>query len=217
MKRGAEPGKQPWEIVRADFIAGATTPEGLPAPTQAEVAFAGRSNVGKSSLINRLTSRKNLVRTSATPGCTRQVNVFAVAARDRVELALVDLPGYGFAKRSKSELGAWKKLIEGYLETRATLRAVVVIVDVRRGLEEDDVQLLEYVRSLARPSRRAPKAIVVTTKLDKVSRSEALGLLAKVRRESGEQVLGFSSETGQGAAELWQAIRDALHLSPPAN
>ena len=108
-------------IVEAKFVAAqGITGGALPAPTFAEVAFAGRSNVGKSSLINMLVQRKSLVRTSSTPGCTRQVNLFEIHAKDGTALHLADLPGYGFAKRSKQERSEWAKLIEGYLRERAT-------------------------------------------------------------------------------------------------
>src|SRR5262245_28482094 len=112
------PGQDPNDIVAAAFVAGAPPGGSLPPPTHVEIAFAGRSNVGKSSLINTLVNRRNLVRTSSTPGSTRQINLFEVKARDEAVLHIVDLPGYGFAKRSKGEQLAWKKLIEDYLATR---------------------------------------------------------------------------------------------------
>jgi GTP-binding protein len=124
-------------VVEATFVAGAVDAESFPAPTHLEVAFAGRSNVGKSSLLNSMMDRRSLARTSRTPGCTRQLNIFEVRCADGLVLRFVDLPGYGWARRSKDERMQWQKMIEGYLVTRASLRAVVLLVDVRRGVEDD--------------------------------------------------------------------------------
>ena len=136
------------DVLDAEFVAGATALGQLPAPTFAEVAFAGRSNVGKSSLINNLVRRKKLVRTSSAPGCSRAINIFRVRIRtndDEAHLDLVDLPGYGYAQRSKAERRSWGPLIEGFLRERPGLRGAVVIIDVRRGAQDDDVQLLSEV------------------------------------------------------------------------
>src|SRR5271155_5223505 len=132
----------PNRVVAAEFVAGATRAEQLPAPALAEIAFAGRSNVGKSSLLNAMMQRRNLVRTSRTPGCTRQINIFGCTTADGLALHLVDLPGYGYAKLSKAEKSPWGLMLEGYLRTRITPRAVVLLADVRRGLEADDTELL---------------------------------------------------------------------------
>src|SRR5882672_2807656 len=135
VKRAAKDAKggNGTRIVGAEFIAGAVETTGLPAPTSAEIAFAGRSNVGKSSLLNAMMQRHSLARTSRTPGCTRQLNVFHVECADGLQVNFVDLPGYGWARRSKTERGEWQGMIEGYLRQRASLRAVVILVDVRRG------------------------------------------------------------------------------------
>ncbi len=201
-------------VVAADFVAGATRAEQLPAPALAEVAFAGRSNVGKSSLLNAMTQRKSLVRTSRTPGCTRQINVFECKTADGFALHLVDLPGYGYAKLSKSEKSTWGKMLEGYLETRITLRALVVLTDIRRGLEDDDRELLEFIEATrgvnaATPSLPPVKAIVVATKLDKLSVSQRKPALGVYKKESGIAPVGFSAVTGDGRAELWDEIRRA--------
>jgi GTP-binding protein len=149
-------------IKEATFIAGASTMESLPPPLFGEMAFAGRSNVGKSSLLNAIMARKSLVRTSRTPGLTRQLNFFRVVAQpakatEPFTIDLVDLPGYGFAKISKSAHRAWGPLMDGYLGQRPTLRAVAIIVDVRRGLEQDDLQLLAFLHpERPDPSRKAP-------------------------------------------------------------
>src|SRR3954470_15959864 len=119
-----------------DFIWGATTPENFPPDGVTEVAFVGRSNAGKSSLVNALTGRKSLARVSQTPGATRQINFFNLGGR----LMLVDLPGYGFAKRSKAEAGQWQEMIFAYLGTRARLRRVALLIDARRGVMDNDLQ-----------------------------------------------------------------------------
>jgi GTP-binding protein len=205
--QGAKDTKDPNEIVAAEFVAGAGPGSDLPAPTGAEIAFAGRSNVGKSSLINALVQRKSLVRTSSTPGSTRQVNLFEVQARDGAVFRLVDLPGYGFAKRSKAEQQAWASLIEKYLKTRVTLAVVVIIVDVRRGLEDDDRELIEFIEAAKAASRRPVEVVVVATKLDKVPRSSARTSVERVVKGAGRKVVGFSAETGEGRRELWGILR----------
>jgi GTP-binding protein len=169
-----------------------------------EVAFAGRSNVGKSSLMNRLMDRKNLVRTSSAPGCTRALQFFEARARDGAVIRLVDLPGYGYARRSKGERASWAELIEGYLGSRDPLRAVVLLVDARRGLGDDERRLVEFLAT--RPRERRPQTIAVATKIDKLPKSQKKALLQRLRRGAGA-VLAVSAVTGEGMAELWQAIR----------
>jgi GTP-binding protein len=213
-KGGAAAGGDPFRIVDASFLAGAGPGSSLPAPTHAEIAFAGRSNVGKSSLINTLVSRKSLVRTSSTPGSTRQLNLYEARAADGTTLHLVDLPGYGFTKRSKTEQGAWGSLIEGYLGGRSTLAAVVVLVDVRRGLEDDDRELLEFIGAAQSASRRPLQVLLVATKLDKEPRSARKTALRRLEETIGRKVLGFSSVTGEGRDELWRAMRRAALGAP---
>lgn len=211
----------PLQIIDAKFTAGAGIEGGaLPPPTFVEVAFAGRSNSGKSSLINTLVERKSLVRTSSTPGCTRQVNLFEVAARDGMKLVLADLPGYGFAKRSKQERAEWAKLIEGYLRNRATLRAIVILFDARRGIEEDDAELVAFARE-PRVANGTLEVVLVATKLDKLSRSEQRSRIAEldgdpVAKAIGARVVGFSSVTADGREQLWRAIRKAVGGTPVA-
>ncbi len=200
-----------FRISTAEFESGATDVKKLPAPTLPEVAFAGRSNVGKSSLLNSLVQRRNLVRTSRTPGCTRQINVFAVDVAKRSKVLLVDLPGYGYAKRAKSEKGAWGPMLENYLTHRETLRALVILVDVRRGLEEDDEQLVDFMNG----ANEKTVVIVVATKLDKLPRSSWKPTLDKLRASSKRRtVIGFSSVTNEGRELLWRQIWEAV--STPA-
>lgn len=191
------------DVLDAEFVAGATSLSQLPAPMFAEVAFAGRSNVGKSSLINDLVNRKKLVRTSSAPGCTRAINIFRVRLRTEsgeAHLDLVDLPGYGYAQRSKAERKSWGPLIEGFLRERPGLRGVVVIVDVRRGTQDDDIQLLEFLDSLD------VVPIVVATKIDKLSVNKRKPAVAAIRAELGRGVVPYSAATGDGRAVLWKRL-----------
>jgi GTP-binding protein len=199
-----------YRVHSAEFEASATTLVGLPAPDVDEVAFAGRSNVGKSSLMNALVERKGLVRTSSTPGCTRALNLFRVAAEGAPPLRMLDLPGYGYAKLAKAEKAKWGAMIEGYLSGRPTLRVVVVLVDVRRGYEEDDAQLVDYLGT-CRGEGRPLRVILVATKVDKVPLSKRKPMLESLKRESGVTPTGFSAETGEGREELWGRIARALH------
>ncbi len=196
-------------VLEAEFLASGTALDQLPAPARAEIAFAGRSNVGKSSLINALCQRKKLVRTSSTPGCTRGVNVFHLRLRvedSEAELDLVDLPGYGFARRSKKERKSWGPLMEEFISQRPGLRGVVVIVDARRGLEADDVQLVDYLKHVNR------RAILVATKVDKVPKSKAKLAIKAVSEQAGQRVLPFSASTGEGRDALWRTLLRAADV-----
>jgi GTP-binding protein len=199
-------------VVDASFVAGAVDAASLPPPTIVEVAFAGRSNVGKSSLLNTMMQRRSLARTGATPGVTRQINLFEVRCADGLALRFVDLPGYGWARRSKAERKRWQTMIEGYLQGRAGLRAVVLLVDVRRGLEEEEEQLVEFLREPRRASDRRPLEIIfVATKTDKLgaaARKPALEALKK--KTSGINPVAFSAVTGEGREDLWARIRRAV-------
>jgi len=178
-------------------FAGAVSPGGTPPRLRLpEIAFAGRSNVGKSSLINRLTRSPGLARTSRTPGRTQQINFFA----GRAEIVFADLPGYGFARVPSHVRESWKALIEGYLERREELRGVIVLVDLRRGLEADDAELLRYLEALGRPR------VVVATKVDKLGRSDRARALEAIRACDVEPVC-FSAHSGEGESELWRRIQ----------
>ncbi|MDI1481813.1 ribosome biogenesis GTP-binding protein YihA/YsxC [Polyangium sp. y55x31] len=213
---GKKKALDPKQIVHAQFLAAAAPGSSLPAPTMAEIAFAGRSNVGKSSLINTLVERKGLVRTGATPGVTRQINLFEARARDGAVFHLIDLPGYGYAKRSKAERTAWGDLIEGYLRTRVTLAALVILVDVRRGLEEDDKELIQFVEEARDVQRRPVEIVIVATKIDKHGRSASRNAAAAMAKSTGRKVIGFSSVTAEGRAELWALLRKVTLGTPEA-
>ena len=193
-------------VTEAHFAAAANTTTQFPPPVKVEIAFAGRSNVGKSSLLNGLMGRRNLARTSGTPGCTRQVAFFEVCTRPGTELMLVDLPGYGYAKRSKTERFSWGPLIEGYLLGRATLAAVVLLVDVRRGLESEERTLLELLCGPAEVSRRPITTVLVATKLDKLPRSQRKTALQAIERDAALPVFGFSSREDEYSPKIWKQL-----------
>jgi GTP-binding protein len=185
-------------VATARFLGAAATPGGGPAPGLPEIAIAGRSNVGKSSLINCLVGRRGLARTGATPGRTRQLNFFLIDDR----LVLVDLPGYGFAVGSEAERRAWGPLVETYLAARPTLRGVVLVVDIRRGLEAEEIDVLAYLADVPRP------AAVVATKLDKLGRAAGRAALTALADRLGAAVplIGFSARTGEGRDTLWRLV-----------
>jgi GTP-binding protein len=179
-----------------EFVAGAASVDRIPPAVGPEIAVAGRSNVGKSSLLNRLTGRRALARVGNTPGRTQQINFFAVGNR----FTLVDLPGYGFARVPLPVKAKWRSLVEHYLTTRERLRGVVVLVDVRRGLVGDDADLLGFLAAHTIPAQ------LVATKIDRIKRSERSSLLRAI---GGGEAIPFSSTTGEGTADLWAAI-DAM-------
>jgi GTP-binding protein len=167
----------------------------LPEPVFPEIAFAGRSNVGKSSLINTLLGRKNLVKTSSKPGKTRSLNFFEVKGG----MYLVDLPGYGFARVSRDMQAGWEKLISSYLVSRETLACVVVIIDLRHPLKKQDRELIDWLRY------NEIMSLVVYTKADKLSKNKQLKHAASLDAALGlcaEERLLFSSKTGLGCEEL---------------
>lgn len=166
-----------------------------------EVAFAGRSNVGKSTLLNRLVQRRSLARTSRTPGCTRGVVLFRALLRDGTAFVIADLPGYGFAERSKGERDAWAGLIERYLKQRASLVGVVILADARRGIEPEEEQLITYLEHIKRPF------MVALTKVDKLSKAEKARATAAIHKRTKMPVIGVSGETGEGREEILRRIR----------
>jgi len=195
------------QVTTARFIAGASEPGRFPRHHWPEIAVAGRSNVGKSSLLNRLTKQRGLARVSKTPGRTQQLNFFAVNDR----FVLVDLPGYGFARVPLPLKEQWKVLVESYLTSRPQLRGMVVIIDLRRGVEEDDRVLLDFMNAESIP------VVLVATKMDKLPRSareERLKQLARLRLPGVRAVIGASASTGEGMAELWREVEAMLANAP---
>ena len=190
-----------WESAAFESAAGLSSQ--LPIGSVPEIVFSGRSNVGKSSLINRLTGRKSLARTSSTPGKTATINFFRLdGAR------LVDLPGYGYAKVSDSERHRWSELIEGYFNDDRDVRLVVQLLDIRHTPSKDDFQMLEYM-----VEREIP-FIAVLTKADKLNKSERAQRLAAFEQElanyEGIFTLPFSSSNGEGTDELRQILLEAI-------
>ena len=198
------------EVAEATFTAEARDLAGLPPDGAPEIAIAGRSNVGKSTLLNRLAGRKGLARTSKTPGRTRGLVMFSLRlgrGAPLSELRLIDLPGYGFARVSRTERDAWQPLIEGYTRRRRSLALFVILADARRGLEAEERQLYEWLGTENVPVQ------VVLTKIDKLSASERGLLKGEIRRAfRGRLPILASGETGEGVPELWHAIFEAARV-----
>lgn len=197
-------------IDAADFVATATKPDQWPKGLMAEVAFCGRSNVGKSSMINTLVNRRKLVRVSNTPGRTRTLNFFEAAVRDglkKYKVRLCDLPGYGFAKASKTDRAQWAQMIEGYLSARNDLRVVVVIVDSYVGPTDDDRAMIDFCAGLP------PRILVAATKIDKLNKAARKPKIEQIRKalELPEgAVQGFSATEQMGVTEVWQALLSGI-------
>jgi len=186
-------------IKSTTFIKSAVKPADYPPPCLPEIAFAGRSNVGKSSLINVLVERKGLVRTSSTPGRTQLINFFDVNGC----LNLVDLPGYGYAKVPLEVKRQWGPMMERYLAGRETLQGVVLILDIRRTPADGDLQMLSWLRSYGR------RPIIVLTKTDKLTKNERakqVALIAKTLEIPRDQLLLFSALNREGRDQIWQTI-----------
>ncbi len=190
------------KILDAQYIASGTSIAELPGPALPEIAFAGRSNVGKSSLLNALVMRRSLARTSKTPGHTAKINLFEIRIPD-MTLIFADLPGYGYASRSKEERKSWGPMVEKYLLGRPSLRSLVLLVDVRRGVEPDDIELVEFWAQTKKP------LVLVATKMDKLPKAHHKPALDKLRaaaRAVPSKAIAFSAETDLGHDDLWAAI-----------
>ncbi len=204
------------KILSTEFLRSCVTPEDFPKDRTPEVAFVGRSNVGKSSLINSLLNRKALAKVSRTPGKTRAVNFFRVTTADArlKSFYLVDLPGYGYAKASKSVIAQWGPMIERYLTARQELRALFLLLDAR-GTEEHDASTYGWLCD------HVQRPVLVLTKTDKLSRRERDASLAAVREtfhlSASDRCVAYSSVTHDGRDELWQAIRAAVSPEPSAH
>jgi len=194
-----------------EFLGGMASPAGWrPEATLPEVAFAGRSNVGKSSLINRLLRRSKAARVSNTPGRTREINFFRV----NDQFVLVDLPGYGYAKVSKSKKAEWKPMIEGYLRGREKLRGIVQLLDVRHDPTDEDIQMLDFLSEVGVPT------MIVMTKTDKLTKAQAATRVAAIVASLGldeEQVIPFSAVTGLGRDDLAEAVMSLVSTPEPAD
>ena len=184
-------------IKNAEFIISAVGPKQYPTDQLPEIALAGRSNVGKSSLINKFINRKNLARTSSKPGKTQTMNYYRI---NNNEFYFVDLPGYGFAQVSQSVKEKWSKFIDEYLTRRETLRGVIQLVDLRHPPTKDDIAMYDWLMHMHQD------VLVVATKCDKISKGQWLKHVKQVREglnaDKSQQILVFSAETGQGLEEL---------------
>ena len=192
------------KAIPAKFLISASNPGGFPPEGPPEFAFLGRSNVGKSSLINSLLGQK-LAHVSSTPGRTRTINfigIYAKVGEIHPDLMLVDLPGYGYAKISRSITAEWPKFIEPYLKDRATLLLAVVLIDANVPPQATDAQLIEFLRLSGR------EFLVVATKTDKISSNKLRLVLRELAHAHGvDEILAYSARTGAGRSELWRKIR----------
>ena len=193
-------------VTKAEMVITAGMASQFPKHDMPEIAFAGKSNVGKSSLLNTLLNRRALARTSSQPGKTQTINFYSV----QDTYMFVDLPGYGYAKVSKSERERWGRLIEGYLEKRENLQKIILLIDIRHEVGNNDKMMYDWI------SHYHDEVIVVATKMDKIKRSQVQKHLAVIRKGLGlrpqDKLIPFSSETKQGKEELWQIIEERVEI-----
>ncbi|AZV44611.1 MULTISPECIES: ribosome biogenesis GTP-binding protein YihA/YsxC [Peribacillus] len=189
------------KVTSADIVISAVKPDQYPSEPIPEFALAGRSNVGKSSFINKMINRKNLARTSSKPGKTQTLNFYLI----NDALHFVDVPGYGYAKVSKSERAAWGKMIETYFTSREQLRAAILIVDLRHPPTKDDISMYEFLKHYELP------CIVIATKADKIPKGKWQKHLKVTRETLGlakeDELMLFSSETGEGKEKIWGLLK----------
>lgn len=193
------------KITSAEFIISAVRPDQYPTDALPEIALAGRSNVGKSSLINRMINRKNLARTSSQPGKTQQLNYYRI----NEQVYFIDFPGYGYAKVSKTEREAWGKMIERYLSGREELKLVLLIVDIRHAPSKDDCLMYDWLKHYEIPT------CIVVTKADKLPKSKWEKHIKVVKEtlqaDPRDTLILYSSETGAGRDKLWEYIMHTIN------
>lgn len=192
------------KVTNAEIVISAVSEKQYPNDTLPEIALAGRSNVGKSSFINKLIARKSLARTSSTPGKTQTLNFYKI----NEAFYFVDVPGYGYAKVSKKEREKWGSMMEEYFQSRDTLKVVLLITDIRHEPPQHDQQMYDFLKHLELP------VIVIATKVDKISKSKRAQYLKRTTQtlgmEAEDVVIPFSAETAEGKDEAWKAIRSYL-------
>ncbi|MEN2467179.1 ribosome biogenesis GTP-binding protein YihA/YsxC [Ornithinibacillus sp. JPR2-1] len=192
------------KVTNAEIVISAVSKKQYPNDQLPEIALAGRSNVGKSSFINKLINRKNLARTSSKPGKTQTLNFYRI----NDAFYFVDVPGYGYAKVSKTEREKWGVMMEEYFQTRETLKAVLLITDIRHEPTRDDIQMYEFLKHFDLP------VVVVATKLDKIPKGKRAQHIKRtintLQMDKGDLVLPFSAETGEGKDEAWGILKKYL-------
>ncbi|MGY0693159.1 ribosome biogenesis GTP-binding protein YihA/YsxC [Virgibacillus sp. FSP13] len=193
------------KVTNAEIVISAVSKKQYPGDQLPEIALAGRSNVGKSSFINKLINRKNLARTSSKPGKTQTLNFYKINEM----FYFVDVPGYGYAKVSKKEREKWGGMMEEYFETRDTLQAVLLITDIRHEPTEDDVLMYDFLKHYELP------VVVIATKLDKIPKGKRAKYLQRtiqtLQVETNDIVLPFSAETGEGKDEAWGILKSYIN------
>ena len=195
------------KIVKAEFIKSSDCLKNCPETDLPEIALIGRSNVGKSSFINKFCNRKNLAKTSNTPGKTRLMNYFNI----NDEFMIVDLPGYGYAKVSQSELNKWKIELENYLLKRNNLKFVIQFVDSRHDIQKNDLQMREWL------DYNNIKVLTIATKTDSIPKSKVSSKINELSKISKSKVVGFSAKTGEGLSLCCKEINNLLFKKTPSS